>query len=81
MCLVSSDSVTPWTIATRLLSLWNFPSKNTGVVYRFPFPRDLPDSGVKLGSPAYQADSLPSESPRKPSFPIMEHSNLFGKQP
>ena len=27
----------------------------------FPSPRDLPDPGVKPGSPALQADSLPSE--------------------
>ena len=27
----------------------------------FPSPGDLPDPGIKLGSPALQADSLPSE--------------------
>ena len=32
----------------------------------FPFPGDLPDSGIEPGSPALQADSLPSELPRKP---------------
>ena len=26
--------------------------------------RDLPNPGIKLGSPALQADSLPSEPPR-----------------
>ena len=31
----------------------------------FPSPRDLPDPGVKPGSPALQADSLPSEPPGK----------------
>ena len=29
-------------------------------------PADLPYPGIKLGSPALQADSLPSESPGKP---------------
>ena len=29
----------------------------------FPSPGDLPDSGIKLGSPASQADSLLSEPP------------------
>ena len=29
----------------------------------FPSPRDLPDPGIKPGSPALQADSLPSEPP------------------
>ena len=28
--------------------------------------RDLPDSGIELGSPALQADSLPVELPGKP---------------
>ena len=31
----------------------------------FPSPRDLPDPGIKLWSPALQADSLPSEPPGK----------------
>ena len=30
-----------------------------------PSPGDLPNSGIKLGSPALQADSLPSEQPGK----------------
>ena len=29
-------------------------------------PGDLPDPGIKLRSPALQADSLPSEPPGKP---------------
>ena len=31
----------------------------------FPFPGDLPDPGIKPGSPALQADSLPTELPGK----------------
>ena len=31
-----------------------------------PSPGDLPDLGMELGSPALQADSLPSEPPGKP---------------
>jgi len=31
----------------------------------FPSPGDLPDPGIKSGSPALQADSLPSEPPGK----------------
>ena len=37
----------------------------------FPSPRDLLDSGIKLRLPALQADSLPSEPPRKP---LLEYS-------
>ena len=32
-----------------------------------PSPEDLFNSGIEPGSPALQADSLPSESPGKPS--------------
>ena len=31
-----------------------------------PFFRDLPNPGIKPGSPTLQADSLPSESPGDP---------------
>ena len=35
------DSVTPWTVATRLLHPWNFPGKNTevGCYFLLPCPR------------------------------------------
>ena len=32
----------------------------------FPSPGDLPDPGIEPGSPALQADALPSEPPGKP---------------
>jgi len=32
----------------------------------FPSPRDLPDPGIKPGSPVLQAYALPSEPPEKP---------------
>ena len=31
----------------------------------FPFPEDLPDTGIEPGSPALQADALLSEPPGK----------------
>ena len=31
----------------------------------FPSPGNLPDPGMEPGSPALQADALPSEPPRK----------------
>ena len=36
-----------------------------------PSPGDLPDPGIKLGSPALQADSLPAELPK------VKHSPMF----
>ena len=35
-----------------------------------PIPGDLPDPGIKPGSPALQVDSLPSEPPVKPLLKI-----------
>ena len=33
----------------------------------FPSPGDLPNPGIEYGSSALQADSLPSETPGKPT--------------
>ena len=33
---------------------------------RIPFPGDLPNPGIQLGSPALQVDSLPTKLPRNP---------------
>ena len=58
--------VTPWTLYCHAplsmeFSMWGHWSK-----LPFPSPGDLPDPGIKPGSPSLQADSLPSELPRKP---------------
>ena len=42
----------------RLLWPWDFPGKNTGVGC-LPSFGDLPDPGIKPGSPELQADALP----------------------
>ena len=44
------------TLCNPMVCLWNFPGKNTRVGCHIPFPGDLPDSGIKPGSPALQAD-------------------------
>ena len=31
-------------------------------------PEDVPDSGIELGFPAFQTDSVPSEPPEKPKL-------------
>ena len=43
-----------------------FPRQKYWSGLPFPSPGYLPDPGIKLGSPALQADSLPSEPPVKP---------------
>ena len=51
-----SDSLRPH----GLYNPWNSPGQNTGVG-TIPSPADLADPGIELGSPALQADSLPTE--------------------
>ena len=48
-----------------LYTPWNSPGQNTGVGSLFPSPGDLPNSGIKLRSPALQEDSLPAKPPGK----------------
>ena len=55
---------TPWTL--RLLCPWGFSRQEHWSGLPFPPPGDLPDPAIKPGSPGLQADSLPSEPPRKP---------------
>ena len=58
---VMSDSfATPWTVQSMEFSR---PEYWRGLP--FPFPGDLPDSGIEPGSPELWADSLPSEPPGK----------------
>ena len=42
-----------------------------------PPPGDLPNPGIKSGSPALQADSLPAELPRKPTVKYGETLEIF----
>ena len=48
---------------TRLLCPCDSPGKNTGVGSLFFSPGDIPDRGIKPGSPSLQADSSPAELP------------------
>ena len=47
-------------------SVMRFPREEYWNGLPFPFPGDLPDPGIKHGSPALQADSLPAEPPGLP---------------
>ena len=53
--------VTPWTVAHQALLSMGFPRQEQWSGLLFPSPGDLPDSGIKLGFPALQADSLTAE--------------------
>ena len=65
-CLVMSNSATPWTVAREAPLSMEFPRQEYRSGLPLRSPRDLPNPGTEPGSPALQADSLPSESPGKP---------------
>ena len=51
---------------TGLLDPWDFSRQEYWRGLLFPSPGDLPDPGIKPGSPALWADSLTSEPPENP---------------
>ena len=59
---------TPWTVAYQAPLSVGFFRQGYWSGLSFPSPGDLPNPGFELGSPALQADALPSEPPGKPGF-------------
>ena len=55
-----------------------FSVKNMGSGFPFPSPGDLPDPGIKLRSPTFQADSLPFEPSMKPTQFVLRLANCMG---
>ena len=65
-CILSQFScvqvfVTPWTVARQAPLSMEFSRQEYWSGLSFPSPGDLPDPGIKPGSPALQADYLPTE--------------------
>ena len=58
--------VTSWTIACQVPLSMGFSRQEYWNGLTFLSPGDLPDPGIKSGSPALQADSLPYEPEGKP---------------
>ena len=56
---------TPWTVAYQASPSMGFSRQEYWSGLPFPSPGDLPDPGIEPGSPALQADTLPSEPPGK----------------
>ena len=56
---------TAWTLAYQAPPSSGFSRQEYWNGLAFPSPGDLPDPGIKPGSPALQADFLPSEPPGK----------------
>ena len=64
--------VTPWTVAHQAPPSMGFSRQEYWSGLPFPSPGDLPDPGIEPRSRALQADSLPVESPGKPSVGRLE---------
>ena len=56
----------PWTVARQAPLSMGFSRQEYWSGLPFPSPEDLPNPGIKPGSPALQADSLPFELQGRP---------------
>ena len=65
---VMSDSGTPWNVAHQAPLSMGFSRQEHWSGFPFLSPGDLPNLGIKPGSQALQADSLPSELPGIPKY-------------
>ena len=54
---------TPRTVAHQAPQSMEFSRQDYWSGLPFPSPGDLPNPGIKPGSPTWQADALPSEPP------------------
>ena len=61
--VTSNSLVTPWTVARQAPLSMGFSRQEPRSGLPCPSPRNPSDSGIGPGSPALQADSLPSEPP------------------
>ena len=72
--------VTPWTVAFQAPLSMGFSRQEYWNRQPFPSPGDLPDTEIKPGSLALQADSLPSEPPGAPKNFDPKNFDQFGMQ-
>ena len=56
---MSNSLVTPWTVAHQAPLSMEFLGQEYWSRLPFPSPGDLPNPGIKVMSPTWQADSLP----------------------
>ena len=56
---------TPWTVAYQASQSMGFSRQEYWTGLPFLSPGDLPNTGIKPGSPALEADALPTEPPGK----------------
>ena len=74
MCVLSSVQllVNMWMVARQAFLSMGFPRQEYWSGLPFPFPGDLSDAGIKPGSPALQADSLPLSHQVSPLSPVIQ---------
>ena len=60
---MSNSFATPWMVAPQDPLSVGFSRQEYWSGLPFPSPGDLPHPGTEFGSPAWQADALPSEPP------------------
>ena len=70
-----------WTVACQALLFMEFSRQEYWSGLPFPPSRELFDPGIKPRSPAFQADSLPTEPPEKTladgSLFVEQESDIF----
>ena len=72
--------VTPWTVAYHAPPSVGFSRQEYWSGLPIPSQGDLPNPGIKPGSPALQADCLPSEPPTRPGADCgSDHELLIAK--
>ena len=59
-----------WTVALQAPLSMGFSRQQYLNWLSFPTPGDLPNPGIELASPALQANSLPTEPPRKSNINV-----------
>ena len=72
--------VTPWTVAYQAPPSMGFSRQEYWSEVPFPSPGNLPSPGNEPGSPALQADALPSEPPGKPLVRTVLRCNMDKNQ-
>ena len=75
---------TPWTVAYQALPSMGFSRQEYWSGLPFPSPGDIPDPGIKSGSPTLRVDALTSEPPEKPTTyefpvtqPVLDRDKIF----
>ena len=74
--LIVSYSATPWTVAHQAPLSMGFPKQEYWSGLPFPSLGDLPNLGIKPGSPVWQADSLPLSHLGSPRLYLNEYIYL-----